>query len=577
MLLPLLLLAGLGWRGIQVSREETLASARRQAERALEAMTPSMVSTWRGVREHALPLRVYPDPPTPTPPDAAPDAAAQAIYAHVSTLADTDPAGARAQLEQLASYPDALAPSGVPLLPLTCWLRVRLEPDPARLPARLSELMEAALNTHPSVLTPELLTTSLSTAAARGVDPKPWSDWLDRWKIDESLRAAWRQRPRATDAARPSSPVWLLDQDGGNWLVLAAEHAAPTATPDRQVLRLLPRREILQAVTGMSRLQSLLPEEATAWFSVGGQPVLEGEGEVLASRDLGNNLRVQVALARPARLYARQRQQTLWLAALLASALAASLAGFWTLRRALLRERQLGELKSNFVASVSHELRAPLASVRLLAENLESDAVPTAARRREYHGFIAEECRRLSALIDNVLDFARIEQNRRPYDFAETDAPALVADAVQLMRPRAAQRRQEILMDLQPLDPPPVCDGLAVWQALINLLDNAVKFSPVETTIHVRVGPSDAASWQIAVRDEGPGIPPAEHAAIFERFHRLGSELRRETPGAGIGLSIVRHLAQAHGGRVEVASQPGAGSTFTLVLPRLPPNAAASS
>jgi signal transduction histidine kinase len=108
---------------------------------------------------------------------------------------------------------------------------------------------------------------------------------------------------------------------------------------------------------------------------------------------------------------------------------------------------------------------------------------------------------------------------------------------------------------------------------LINLLDNAIKFSPEEAAIAVRLRSAGNGTWGLSVKDSGPGIPPAEHRRIFERFYRLGSELCRETQGAGIGLSIVQHIAEGHGGRVEVESDLGHGATFTLVLPFLPARA----
>jgi two-component system phosphate regulon sensor histidine kinase PhoR len=266
-------------------------------------------------------------------------------------------------------------------------------------------------------------------------------------------------------------------------------------------------------------------------------------------------------------LFSAQRIQTLWLAGLLGCAVVAEVGALWSMRQAWRREVQLGQLKDDFVASVSHELRAPLASMRLMAENLESGAVAEPARMRQYHGLLAQESRRLATLVDNVLDFARIEQNRRVYHFVETDLAALVRDAVEIARPQAAARRQEIALELAAMEPP-VCDGIAVRQALLNLLDNASKFSGEGTKITVTARPREADAWEISVADEGPGIPAEEHEHIFERFYRLGDELRRGTQGSGIGLSIVQHIVAGHGGTIEVESRPGAGARFTLVFPR---------
>ncbi|HEY2344144.1 MAG TPA: ATP-binding protein, partial [Chthoniobacteraceae bacterium] len=123
----------------------------------------------------------------------------------------------------------------------------------------------------------------------------------------------------------------------------------------------------------------------------------------------------------------------------------------------------------------------------------------------------------------------------------------------------------------EPIEPPPHCDGLAIQRALINLLDNASKFSPPDSAIQVRAEAANAAHWILAVADRGPGIAPEERDRIFERFYRIGSELRREAPGAGIGLSVVRHIVEGHGGEAFVEPAPDGGSIFILRLPLQPP------
>lgn len=559
-LAPLLLLTGLGIRGLQASRQAALDEARLQAAHRLDQSLSSIHTLWDGIRRDAPVLRLYPSPPVPTAPNAAAD-----LYAEALEQPAASSARAIADLTRLESdYRDALAPSGVPLLPLAQWTHLRLETRPSEMSVLTAALRRAALHTHPSVLTPDLLMSAEALLRERGVDPVPLDAWRQEWNEEEQARSVWRQHEADITAA--GSPLWLMDGKGQAWWVQRNGH-------DDSTHRILSRDALRASMQWMARqVQPSLSNYASIAFTLDGQPLLEPRGDSLASREM-DDLAIRVVLALPEQLYAQQRQQTLWLAALLASALAAALAGFWALRRALAREQQLGQLKSDFVSSVSHELRAPIAAVRLMAENLESGMVPTETRQREYHHHIAEECRRLSALIDNVLDFARIEQDRKTYAFAETDVAALVRDALALMHPRAVQQRQELFPELQPVEPPPACDGLAVRQAVINLLDNAIKFSTEGSRIYVRLGLHDAGGWQIAVRDEGPGIPTAEHGKIFERFYRLGCELRRETQGAGIGLSIVKHIVEAHGGRVEVESQPGAGATFTLVLPLCPPGA----
>jgi signal transduction histidine kinase len=299
-------------------------------------------------------------------------------------------------------------------------------------------------------------------------------------------------------------------------------------------------------------------------------------------------LKVNVYLTSPDKLYQLQGARTFWFGSLVAVSAAAALIGLLTAWRVFRQQRQLNELKSNFVSSVSHELRAPIASVRLMAENLEGGKIPEPQKQKEYFGFIVQECRRLTSLIENVLDFSRIEQGRKQYEFEPTDILALVNQTVVLMQPNAAEKQVQLLLkldasQLSTLNSQPIeMDGRAIQQALVNLIDNAIKHSPKGETVTVEIkssaGVSPAAEEKTAagtavllsVSDHGPGIPPEEHAKIFERFYRRGSELRRETQGVGIGLSIVKHIVEAHGGRVLVESAVGQGSRFTIELPLNP-------
>lgn len=310
-------------------------------------------------------------------------------------------------------------------------------------------------------------------------------------------------------------------------------------------------------------------------------------------------LKVNIHLTSPEMLFARQRTRSLLFGGLIAASALAAIIGFISARRAFLRQQQLSEIKSNFVSSVSHELRAPIASVRLLAESLERGKIAEPAKQHEYFRFIVQECRRLSSLIENVLDFARIEQGRKQYEFEPTDLSALLRQTVRLMEPAAAEKQIELRLELGEATASATAsatglsasiDASAIQQAVINLIDNALKHSPSGAKVSVALGEvlpascrhsdqpcrqdagstlSDAPAPTItlSVTDHGPGIPASEREKIFERFYRRGSELRRETPGVGIGLSIVKHIVEAHGGRVRVESEVGKGSRFTLDLP----------
>ncbi|MCI0748791.1 MAG: HAMP domain-containing histidine kinase [Verrucomicrobia subdivision 3 bacterium] len=292
--------------------------------------------------------------------------------------------------------------------------------------------------------------------------------------------------------------------------------------------------------------------------------------EVLATaRHVENGrelLAVSVHLISPQSLYAQPGRRAMWFGILIAASTIAAVTALFSLWRSVERQQRLAEAKDNFVSSVSHELRAPIASVRLMAEGLERGTVTEPQKQREYFHFIVRECQRLSALIQNVLDFSRIDQGRKQYDFELADASRLVEETVKSMEPPAAERN--VRLRVTSAQPPiqALIDARALQQTLVNLIDNAVKHSPPESEIEIGVQ-NVGGVLTFWVEDHGEGIPASEHVKIFERFYRVGSELRRKTPGAGIGLSIVKHIAEAHGGCVRVQSRLGKGSRFTIEIP----------
>ncbi|MCC7375484.1 MAG: HAMP domain-containing histidine kinase [Verrucomicrobiales bacterium] len=267
---------------------------------------------------------------------------------------------------------------------------------------------------------------------------------------------------------------------------------------------------------------------------------------------------------------AAQRAKEFRLGAVLIGAIALTLVTSVATWFLLAQQHRLAIQKSNFVASVSHELRTPLASVRLLADNLEHDRVTDPARRHETLRWIGRECRRLSALVENVLDLSRIDRGIKKIAPEPTDVSRLVRETCESSALTTAENPIRIRTDIAASAENLVAsvDASALQQALSNLLDNALKHSPPDGEIQVSLAVEpDGRHFIMSVADTGPGIPESERRRVFEPFHRLGNELRREHAGVGIGLAIVRHVAEAHHGSVWVEGVNPQGTRLVMRLP----------
>jgi signal transduction histidine kinase len=241
-------------------------------------------------------------------------------------------------------------------------------------------------------------------------------------------------------------------------------------------------------------------------------------------------------------------------------------AGLYLVYSNVRREVHLARLKSDFVANVSHELKTPLALIRLFAETLELGRVPSEEKAQQYYRVINKESHRLTQLINNILDFSRIEAGRKEYRFAPTDVARVVREVIESYRFQIEQQGFELALDIAEDLPLVPADEEALGQAILNLVNNAIKYSRETRSIRIQVR-REGSKVLVSVTDRGIGIPRGEQKKIFEKFYRGEDSLVHETKGSGLGLPLVQHIMEAHGGSVEVESAPGKGSTFTLVLP----------
>ncbi|MBI4904409.1 MAG: HAMP domain-containing histidine kinase [Acidobacteria bacterium] len=260
---------------------------------------------------------------------------------------------------------------------------------------------------------------------------------------------------------------------------------------------------------------------------------------------------------------ARRRELLLAGFAVLAAVL---LAGTFSILRAMGRERAVARLQADFVSAVSHEFRTPLTTLLQLSDMLDKDRIPGAEARREVYRVLLRESERLHRLVESLLDFGRLEAKSYRYRLEAVDASEVIREVVDEFRVEAtpggyhvelgeSEGRPVIRADREAL-------GLAVW----NLLDNAVKYSPECRTVWVELDREDGR-LAIRVKDQGIGIPSGEQKRIFRKFVRGTQPTEKPIKGTGIGLTITRRIVEAHHGEIRLRSEPGQGSTFTILLP----------
>ena len=234
--------------------------------------------------------------------------------------------------------------------------------------------------------------------------------------------------------------------------------------------------------------------------------------------------------------------------------------------RATDREARLAQAKSNFVANVSHELKTPLSLLSLFSEILELGRVSTEEKKTEYYRIIRHESLRLNKMIDNVLDFSKIEAGRKTYNFAHHDMSVVIENVLSSYRYQIVSSDFDVQTNIQPDLPPVLVDRDAMAQAISNLVDNAIKYSGEVKQLSIKTE-KVGSDLSIEIADRGIGIPRAEQAKVFEKFYRVGNGLVHDVKGSGLGLSLVKHIIEAHQGTISVESDVGKGSRFTILLP----------
>ncbi len=223
-------------------------------------------------------------------------------------------------------------------------------------------------------------------------------------------------------------------------------------------------------------------------------------------------------------------------------------------------------MRSQFVSSVSHELKTPLTAIRMFAETLRLGRSRNKKTQEEYLDTIVNETQRLTRLLNNVLDFSKIEKGKRIYRLEPASLSEIIQASARAMNYPLSQHGYKLHVHAEEGLPDIRVDRDALEQAILNLLHNAMKYSGESREIDLRLQRKDAYAL-IQVIDRGIGIDSREQKRIFEKFYRVPTKENERTAGTGLGLALVSHIAKAHGGHIEVESTPGKGSTFSIFLP----------
>ena len=397
----------------------------------------------------------------------------------------------------------------------------------------------------------------------------------------EKLRAEERRKLTLTAALGSflESPRRVVELEGNRFVCFSAgdgfnrpakAHAGPVLILPWDALWAALQPDITRAVADSS-LQATLVE--TRQHSIGDsklairnlQSAIRNSGDRRLER-LGGPWGVRVAFREPERALAGvNARQRLSVATLLMMA-ALLLFGAYLLFRMIRHEAEVARLKSEFVAAVSHEFRSPLTAIRQLSELFLAGRVKSEERRGEFYGMLDRESRRLARLVENLLDFSRIEEGRRRYRLQPLETSEWLRSVAGELDAEAREKGIELRVDVPAGLPVLLADAEALGCAVHNLLDNAIKYSARGARVELEAE-ADDKSVCFSVRDRGRGIPAEDLPHVFEKFYRVRGEAADEVKGVGLGLALVKHIVTAHGGSVDGESRVGDGSTFRIRLP----------
>jgi len=240
--------------------------------------------------------------------------------------------------------------------------------------------------------------------------------------------------------------------------------------------------------------------------------------------------------------------------------------GVWIVYRNVKREVELAQIKSDFVSSVSHELRTPLALISMFSETLEMNRVKSDEKRQEYYSIISQEANRLGRIVNTILNFSKMEAGKRKFQFEEKDLNEIVEQM--FSNYKFHLKNKNFQFDFSPDEnlPKIKIDEEAISEAIINLIDNAVKYSDDKKEIIIKTG-TDYNFAYIEVSDKGIGISSEDQKKIFDKFFRVSTGLVHNAKGTGLGLTLVKHITDAHNGKIRLKSKLGEGSSFILLFP----------